>query len=326
MAVPVAIWKKFHDDQAGYLAALISYFGLVSVFPLLLIFATVLDMTLSSSPQLHREVLDSALMQYPVIGPEISSRLGTVSGTGLPLGVGIVVLLLGTRGLAFAMQHALCQVWGISREERPAFPWSWLYGIALVLTVGAGLVVTSFLSGIASGAGHLLTSFGAYVAAVAVSLTLNVGVFWLSFRLATLWRMPWRDLRVGAALAALFWQVLQVAGGYVITHQLHRASNLYGTFGVVLGLIGWLYVQATVTLYCAETDVVITERRWPRSLRSPQPTPLPSPPLPSPPPPEPDPEPDRPPDLAPAVPGPRAQHPMAKPPQEEEEAGHGKPP
>jgi hypothetical protein len=55
----------------------------------------------------------------------------------------------------------------------------------------------------------------------------------------------------------------------VVTHQLHRASALYGTFGVVLGLLGWLYLQATVTLYCAEVDVVLARHHWPRSLRGP---------------------------------------------------------
>jgi len=277
-AVPVAVWKKFQDDQAGYLAALISYYGFLAVFPLLLIFVTILDITLKNNPGLRDDLLNSALAQYPVIGAEIGTRLGTVDGTGLPLGIGVVVLLFGTRGLAGAMQNAMCHAWGIPRDRRLGFPWGWLYGWGLVLVVGIGLVVTSFLSGLAGGAGHWLTGFGAQVGAVAISLVLNIGVFWLAFRVATLRKIPWHDLRIGAALAALVWQVLQVAGGYVITHQLHRAWSLYGTFGGVLGLIGWLYVQAEVTLYCAEVDVVLSRRKWPRSLRNPPTAPPPSPP------------------------------------------------
>jgi membrane protein len=277
-AVPVAVWKKFQDDQAGYLAALISYYAFLAVFPLLLIFVTVLDITLKNNPELRADLLNSALAQYPVIGSEIGTRLGTVSGTGLPLGIGIVVLLFGTRGLAGAMQNGLCHVWGIPRERRPGFPRGWLYGWGLVLFVGIGLVVTSFLSGLVGGASHWLSGFGAYAGALAISLVLNIGVFWLGFRIATLRKVAWRDLRVGAALAALVWQVLQVVGGYVVTHQLHRASSLYGTFGVVLGLLGWLYVQAEVTLYCAEVDAVLTKRKWPRSLRTPPAAPEPTPP------------------------------------------------
>jgi membrane protein len=266
IAVPVAVWKKFQDDQAGYLAALVCYFGFVALFPLLLIFITVLDMTLKSDPTLHRDLLNSALMQYPVVGSEIGSSLGSINGSGLPLGVGIVVLLLGARGVAFAMQNALCTVWGIRREQRPGFFTRSLYGLGLLMVVGLGLVVTTFLSGIANGAGNLITGPLAHAGAVAISLVANVGVFWVAFRLATMRRVPWTSLRVGAMLAAVVWQVLQVAGGYVVTHELHRASTLYGTFGVVLGLVGWLYLQATVTLYCAEVDAVLVTRRWPRSL------------------------------------------------------------
>jgi membrane protein len=319
-AVPVAVWKKFQDDQAGNLAALISYYGFLAVFPLLLIFVTILDITLKNNPELRDDLLNSALGQYPVIGAEIGTRLGTVDGTGLPLGIGIVVLLFGTRGLAGAMQNAMCHAWGIPRDRRLGFPWGWLYGWGLVLIVGIGLVVTSFLSGLAGGAGHWLTGFGAQVGAIAISLVLNIGMFWLAFRVATLRKIPWRDLRIGAALAALVWQVLLVAGGYVITHQLHRASSLYGTFGVVLGLIGWLYVQAEITLYCAEVDVVLRQRKWPRSLRTPPTAPQPSPPtIPEPEPREPEPREPEPREPEPREPEPGKPDPRKPEPEREPE-------
>jgi uncharacterized BrkB/YihY/UPF0761 family membrane protein len=91
-------------------------------------------------------------------------------------------------------------------------------------------------------------------------------MFWLGFRLATFFRVRWRDLLIGAIIAALVWQLLQVAGGYVVGHQLHRASELYGTFGLVLGLIAWLYLQAEVTPYAVEVDGVLARRLWPRAL------------------------------------------------------------
>jgi membrane protein len=270
LAFPIAVWKKFGDDRAGNLAALIAYYGFIALFPLLLVFVTVLDIVLKNNPRLHQELLNSALAQYPVIGDLLfsSNKLHSISATGLPLAVGIVVLLLGSRGVANAMQNALCEVWGIPRSERPGFPLSLVHAMGLILTVGLGLVVTTFLSSLAGGAGHVLNGALAAVGAVAVSLVLNVGVFWLAFRLATLFKVPWRDMRVGAALAAVVWQILQVAGGYIVSHQLSRANALYGTFGVVLGLLGWLYLQAEVTLYAAEIDVVLTRRLWPRSIGS----------------------------------------------------------
>jgi hypothetical protein len=176
------------------------------------------------------------------------------------------LLLVGARGVAKAMQHALCKVWEIAQEDRPGFPMSQLWQLALLFTVAIGFVATTFLSGLIGGAGHLLTGADALIGPVLVSLALNLGMFWLGFRLATFFRVRWRDLLIGAIIAAVVWQLLQVVGGYVVSHQLHRASELYGTFGLVLGLIFWLYVQAEVTLYAVEVDVVLARRLWPRSL------------------------------------------------------------
>ena len=268
LAFPVAVWKKFGDDQAGNLAALIAYYGFVATFPLLLVFVTVLDITLKNNPTLQHELLNSALAQYPVIGDEIKNNLHAPNTSGLPLVIAIVVLLLGARGVANAIQNALCEVWDIPRADRPGFPWSFLYSMALLFAVGGGLVATTFLSGLAGGIGHVLNGTAAQVGTVAVSLVLNVGVFWLAFRLATMRRVRWRDLWIGAAIAAFVWQVLQLVSGYVVSHQLSHASSLYGTFGVVLGLLAWLYLQAQVTLYAAEVNVVLVRRLWPRSIKS----------------------------------------------------------
>jgi membrane protein len=266
LAFPVAVWRKFNDDQAGNLAALISYYGFAALFPMLLVLVTVLNIVLRDNPALHASLLNSALAQYPVIGPQLTVEPGSLPSTGLPLVIGVVLLLLGARGVAGAMQNALCEVWGIPREHRPGFPWDQLSGLALVFTVGIGFIATTFLSGLVGGAGHQLTGALAHVGTVVVSLVLNIGVFWVSFRIATVRRVRWRDLRTGSIIAAVVWQVLQLFGGYVVTHQLHRASELYGTFGVVLGLLAWLFLQAEVTLYAAEVDVVLTKRLWPCSL------------------------------------------------------------
>lgn len=267
LAVPVATWKKFSDDRAARLAALISYYGFAAFFALLLVLITLLDITMKNNPALRQDLVNSALSQYPVIGQQIKGELGSIAATGTPLTFGIVLLLFSSRGVAMAMQNALCEIWGITRDRRPGFLQSQLYAMALILVVAGGLVLTTFLSGLVGGNGHLLAGAVEHVGAVVVSLLLNFGGFWLGFRLATMRRVRWHDLRIGAAIAAVVWQILQVAGGYVVSHQLQRSSELYGTFGVVLGLMAWLYLQAMVTLYAAEVDVVLVRRRWPRSLK-----------------------------------------------------------
>ena len=72
LAFPVAVWKKFGDDQAGNLAALIAYSALVAIFPLLLLLITLLDIVLKNNPELKQKMLKAAVDQYPVIGPQLA--------------------------------------------------------------------------------------------------------------------------------------------------------------------------------------------------------------------------------------------------------------
>jgi membrane protein len=252
LAVPVAVWKKFGDDSAGNLAALIAYYAFVAIFPLLLV---------------HR-LLTSALGHFPVIGPQLGS-IHPLRQTGLALVIGLLGTFIGARSVATAMQNALNSVWEIPIARRPGFPWSWLRSFGLILVIGLGLTGTTILSGLASGAGHVLSGFAAHLAFIVVSLLLNIGFFWLAFRLGTAREIGWRQLRLGAVIGAVIWQVLQSVGGYFVSHQLSHTSSAYGTFAVVLGLIAWLYLEAELTLYAVEINVVLTYRLWPRSIAPP---------------------------------------------------------
>jgi membrane protein len=265
LAVPVAVWKKFGDDQAGSLAALVAYYAFVAIFPLLLVLITVLDIVLKNHPALHQELLNSALKQYPVIAPQLEHNIGPLHSTGLKLAIGLLGTFIGSRSVAFALQNALNSVWEIPISRRPGFPWSWLRSFALILVMGVGLIGTTILSGLAARA----TGSGATVAGVAVSLVLNIGLFWLAFRLGTAAEIRWRQLWLSAVIGGVIWQVLQYIGGYFISHQLAHASPEYGTFAIVLGLLAWLYLQAELTLYAVEINVVCTYRLWPRSVAPP---------------------------------------------------------
>jgi YihY family inner membrane protein len=275
LAFPIAVWKKFGDDQAGNLAALIAYYGFASLFPLLLVLVTVLDIVLAHDPALKAKVLNSAFSHFPVIGDQLrSSTEGhTLSGTGLALAIGIILTFLGARGVAAAAQNALNTVWGVPFSRRAGFPWSLLKQLAMILAVGIGLLATTLLSGLAGASASVLGGVAAQIGTVLVSLVLNVGVFWLGFRLAVEREIKAREMLPGAVLSAIVWQILQLLGTYLVSHQLSRSSSLYGVFGVVLGLLAWLYLQAQFTLYAVEANVVSVRRLWPRSLVPPPFTP-----------------------------------------------------
>jgi membrane protein len=269
LAFPVAVWKKFGDDQAGNLAALIAYYGFASLFPLLLVFVTVLDIVLRDAPTLRSQVLNSTFGQFPVIGPQLQANVHSLNATGPALVIGLILTFLGARGVAGAVQNALNTVWSVPYYRRPGFPWNLLRGITMIIVVGLGLIVTAFLSGLAAGVGHVISGASGHIVTVAVSLLVNIGVFWLAFRLATAPEVSWREHFPGALASAVAWQILLLAGTYIVGHQLAHSTSLYGVFGIVLGLLAWLYLQAQATLYAVEAAVVRARRLWPRGLAPP---------------------------------------------------------
>ncbi|CAB4766531.1 unannotated protein [freshwater metagenome] len=93
---PIGVIYKFGEDQGPYLAALITYYGFLSLFPLLLLFTSVLGFVLDGRPELQQEILDSALSQFPVIGDELATPQGLQGSVGAII-VGGLVALYGAR-------------------------------------------------------------------------------------------------------------------------------------------------------------------------------------------------------------------------------------
>jgi uncharacterized BrkB/YihY/UPF0761 family membrane protein len=156
-------------------------------------------------------------------------------------------------------------VWGVPRKEQPTFLKGLMRALYLLGVLGAAILLTTALSGLATAGG----SFGivAKIAGIMGALVLNVAVFALAFRLLTVARIRWRDVLPGAVVAAFAWGGLQLAGAYIIGHQIKNASQTYGTFAFVIALLSWIYLGAQVTLYAAEINVVRARKLWPRALR-----------------------------------------------------------
>jgi len=85
--------------------------------------------------------------------------------------------------------------------------------------------------------------------------------------------VTWRQHFPGALASAIVWQILQLAGTAIVGHQISHSSSMYGMFGIVLGLLAWLYLQAQATLYAIEMASVRAHKLWPRSLAPPPLTP-----------------------------------------------------
>jgi membrane protein len=266
-AFPLAVSYKYFDDYGGYLAALIAYYAFVSLFPLLLLLSTTLGFFLANDPHLQRQVLDSALSQFPVVGEQLSDPRH-IGGGALGLVIGILGSLYGGLGAAQAMQYAMNTVWTVPRNVRPNPFWARGRSLLMVATGGLALLATTTLSAVAGGAGGSLGTL-LRILVLAASVVLNTVAFVLTFRISTARELSTRDVARGAVTAALVWQLLQGFGVVYVSHVVKGASAVNGVFAIVLGMIAFLYVTAVVVVVCAEVNVVHVEGLHPRALLTP---------------------------------------------------------
>jgi membrane protein len=264
LALPLAVVKKFGDDQAGNLAALMSYYGFFSLFPLLLVFTTILGYVLAGDKSAQQSVESSVLAQLPLIGNQITTH--SLSGSALALVLGLATAVWAGLGVTNAAQNALNTVWAIPFKRRPNFVKSRLRGIGLLASLGILFIVSTVASGVVSGG---FGGAGAKIVGYAVALLVNFGLFMASYRFMTISEVPTRDLRIGAAVASLLWTILESVGGYYIGHIEKGNKGTYGTFATVIALLIWLHLGAQIFLYSAEINVVTSRKLWPRSLMGP---------------------------------------------------------
>ena len=263
-AVIFGVLKKASDDSAGNFAALITYYGFLSLFPLLLLAISILGFIVQNNQSALTVVQSSALAKIPPLGDTLAH--GHLRGSGLGVVVGALGALWGGLSITVVAQHAFNQVAGVPYNRRPDFIKVRLRGVRLLLTVGvlevAATAITGAITGIGAGAALAVGGF-------AVAFAFNVALFFIAFRQLTAASVPTRALWPGIAFASLGWELVQSLGGFYVAHVLKNATTTYGTFATVIGLITWLYLGARIVLYAAELNSVLYRRYWPRSLLDP---------------------------------------------------------
>jgi inner membrane protein YhjD len=261
----VAVVKRFDDDQASQMGALIAYYGFFSLFPLLLVFVTVLGFVLEGSPQTQESVLHSTLSQFPVIGTQLQSNVHSLKGSVPVLVIGLLGAMLAGLGITGATQSAFNTVWEIPRKRQLGFLAWRVRGVGMLVVFGALLIVSTVAAGYVTAQ---TTGAVEVVGGVLAALAANLLLFFTVFRMLTAEEVDTKALIPGVVVAAILWQLLQHVGGFYVDHVVRHAKETSGMFAFVLGLLTWLYLGGQVTLLAAEVNVVRARGLWPRGLFS----------------------------------------------------------
>ncbi len=261
LAIPIALGKRFGESGAGGLAAAIAYYGFFSLFPLLLVLASLAGFALRDHPDLQQRLLDSAFAQLPVVGAEIRGNVRSIQGSGVAVVVGLALATWAGLGAIRATQAAMDTVWDVPRAHRPGALASIGLSLVTLALLGVFLLAATAIAGVTAAAGPAGTAIG-----LVASLALNVAVFLLAYRLLTRADIGWRAVAPGAALAGIGWTLLLVVGARIVSGRIASSESMYGSFAVVIGLLGWIYRAAQTALLGAVLNPVLSDRLWPRSL------------------------------------------------------------
>jgi YihY family inner membrane protein len=262
-SIVYAIIRKYGDDNAGYLASLITYYGFLSIFPLLLAATSLIAIASSYNLPFATNLTAALANNFPLIGNELQRNVHGLHSTGVSLAIGIALALFGARGVADAFRHAINEIWQIPKADRPMFPNDIFVSLKIIFVGGFGFILSSVVSSVIQSYGSSLVST---ILANLISLALIYLTLLALLLLAVPRTMKRTDLRRGAIGTALGFQALQLIGTIVVTHTLGHLNATYGIFALVLGLLFYISLQAQILVYALEYNVVMRRHLWPRSL------------------------------------------------------------
>lgn len=267
LGLPLAVVYKLFDDRGPYLAALITYYAFLSLFPLLLLFFSVAGFVLQGNAELLKDVEQTARNKLPGIGPHL--HIETFHGSGLGLAIGILGTLYGALGAMQAAQASFNQIYAVPRNKQPNPLKSRVRSFGLVGLLGSGVVLSTAIAAVLSTKNGLSKQLGP--AFVIVGYVLNYivdfALFSAAFKLMTTAELRLRQVVRGGLIAAALYMLIQIFGASFVSHTAH--ASLYGAFAVVLATLIWIYLQSLILVLAAEINVVYDRRLWPRALLTP---------------------------------------------------------
>lgn len=261
---PAAVIKRYGDEEVGKQAALITYYGFLSLFPLMLAFLTIIGMMAIGDPELKAKIIEQAFQYFPALGEDLQENVQTVQASGIALAIQLLVLLYGARGVAVTMRDAFNYVWHNDRDHKSNFLVDNLRSFAMIFAVGIGVTIGTIISYFLAKIIDINTT--GTILITLVNWVVTMALFLAVFRLGTSSRIKTNDLILGAIIAGTGLLIIQQLGANIMAHYLPRLQGTYGSFALTLGMLFWIYLQAQVIMYALVTTAVSAQKDWPKTM------------------------------------------------------------
>ncbi len=259
--VPYAVIKKFGSDNANLQVLALAWYGFTAIFPLLLVVVTIFGFIGQKS--LGTSVIDT-LHKFPVVGTDFKPQSSnSLHGSAIGLIIGLLGLIYGAQGVTQSAQQAMVTVWNVPQTKTTGFLPRLGRSLAGLVIIGGAFLVNAALSTYVTGG---TSNYAIRVPALAGLLIINSALYFAAFTVLTPKLVGPRGLWPGAIMGGVAFTALITVGTGLLTHTLNNASNTYGTFGAVIGIVAILLLLAKVSIYAAELNPVLSRQLYPRAL------------------------------------------------------------
>jgi YihY family inner membrane protein len=263
-----AVVKKFGDDEGGRHAALMAYYGFLSIFPVLLIIVATLSRLLVNDPELRQQLVNAIVP--PQFRDVVYQGLASLPTSGLAFVIGAVSLFGAGLRIVTTAFDTVNHVAGVPFRNRITGISKWVRTLAMLIVLMIGLIaigaVTVASQVIPEKAGT--QRLGEFVGTVVMTFLL----MWLGAALL-LPRPPqlkviWPAALIGSiAIAALL-----SFGSILLAHYITTSGPIYGSFATIVGLFAFIALISQALVWSAEVVVVRHYKLWPRGLNPENPT------------------------------------------------------
>lgn len=266
LAFCYAVARKYLDDGGAREAALITYYGFLSLFPVLLLGAAVVSRTFAYSPELRQEVV--AAIVPPSLQADVASSVAVLSRSRAALIAGLIGLAYSGAGVVFSAYFTLNHLAAVPFRDRRGVRSRLLRVFAGLAVILAGAIAAAVLTvAIASTPHGLSRGLGLVASCLVSGMVLTVLARLLLDRPAPL-RSLWPAALIGAVAVTTTLNV----GAVVLPRLVRGAGLVYGGFATVAGVFTLLYVLSNVLVLGAEAAAVRHGRLWPRAFAADRPT------------------------------------------------------
>jgi uncharacterized BrkB/YihY/UPF0761 family membrane protein len=267
LGFPLAVFKRYGEDHGGWLGSLISYYGFFSLYPLLVVFATVATWVLEDRPETLQRVLSALWSRVPfatsTLSAEVDQQVQSLSGHSPTLILSLIVTLWGGIGIVRVLQDAVNTIWGVPRYRRPGFFPKLGRGMLIIGLLGLGVVGTAVVAGITLAVDlPILAAVGAALGNIALS----AGIALALYRVVIATSVRTAEILPGALITAVGSYVVTLVGGLYVKHVIARITGVYGPFAATIGLLAYVSLMVQIFVLATEVSVVRARSLWPRAM------------------------------------------------------------